>query len=600
MTTSTTSGARGESFADVARRLGSIGGVPVPPTSTDAQVMALMMQGGISVAQDMVENRLDPLYADLHLFGPTSAYVGEQDSQEGTYIIAKPVARDTIVAAIRVAGGSVGGMLRIVAFTAAGAATASATATIGANAPWQQLELSDEITVPANGYVGIDAAGGVYRHGSGGAWDVGAFYAAQAATSFNPNGQVYGTRLGIEILQHSLVIVADDFQAAQDTVATLLSMTRPATFYAGRQSQPTNAGALTGGATLMLGQQIPTDGRVSRIEVFAGSAGGSMAIKRFVLIDNANGSRTATQVGTDYVVTLTAGQLNSFDIDDFGVNGGEYLAFFAPDNAIRNTADPETNFAWFFGGGGNRSTFTIDAGNTGSHSRLEVRILVTVQGLKEEILRDSESPPAEGNDRIVRRFTTSDGTLRAAIGFQNTDSQQPQGGFYRVYNATGDSHFDFTSYQYGAAINGYGRWGHFMEFQLESDVEPEAHPELSIRHRTGGPKGSGKGSRSQTRNSPDTVGFGISFFDDDDPHLWLEDNGHPDIPMTIGYKHPRANGSHYFSLGGVVRFRVEQNSVLIPNSAEPDTPEAGGRLFVQDGALKFKGSSGTVTTIAPA
>ena len=36
--------------------------------------------------------------------------------------------------------------------------------------------------------------------------------------------------------------------------------------------------------------------------------------------------------------------------------------------------------------------------------------------------------------------------------------------------------------------------------------------------------------------------------------------------------------------------------------AEPATPASGGVLYVDaaDGALKFKGSSGTVTTIAPA
>ena len=34
------------------------------------------------------------------------------------------------------------------------------------------------------------------------------------------------------------------------------------------------------------------------------------------------------------------------------------------------------------------------------------------------------------------------------------------------------------------------------------------------------------------------------------------------------------------------------------NQATPATPSGGGTLFVQGGALKFIGSSGTVTTIA--
>lgn len=38
----------------------------------------------------------------------------------------------------------------------------------------------------------------------------------------------------------------------------------------------------------------------------------------------------------------------------------------------------------------------------------------------------------------------------------------------------------------------------------------------------------------------------------------------------------------------------------IANSAEPDTPTGGGVLYVEAGALKFKGSSGTVTTLGVA
>jgi hypothetical protein len=48
--------------------------------------------------------------------------------------------------------------------------------------------------------------------------------------------------------------------------------------------------------------------------------------------------------------------------------------------------------------------------------------------------------------------------------------------------------------------------------------------------------------------------------------------------------------------------RIEQDrSVFVANaSAEPATPSGGGVFYVQDGALKYKGSSGTVTTIANA
>lgn len=39
---------------------------------------------------------------------------------------------------------------------------------------------------------------------------------------------------------------------------------------------------------------------------------------------------------------------------------------------------------------------------------------------------------------------------------------------------------------------------------------------------------------------------------------------------------------------------------FIANSTEPATPSGGGTLFVQAGALKYKGSSGTVTTLGAA
>jgi hypothetical protein len=46
---------------------------------------------------------------------------------------------------------------------------------------------------------------------------------------------------------------------------------------------------------------------------------------------------------------------------------------------------------------------------------------------------------------------------------------------------------------------------------------------------------------------------------------------------------------------------VNTPSVTIPNQSEaPPTPTNGGTLFVQDGALKFIGSAGTVTTIGQA
>lgn len=49
-----------------------------------------------------------------------------------------------------------------------------------------------------------------------------------------------------------------------------------------------------------------------------------------------------------------------------------------------------------------------------------------------------------------------------------------------------------------------------------------------------------------------------------------------------------------------VMFSATAPLQFIANSAEPATPSGGGTLYVQAGALKYKGSSGTVTTLGAA
>ena len=50
------------------------------------------------------------------------------------------------------------------------------------------------------------------------------------------------------------------------------------------------------------------------------------------------------------------------------------------------------------------------------------------------------------------------------------------------------------------------------------------------------------------------------------------------------------------------RFRWDSNGNHTINNtlSAPSTPTGGGTLYVEGGALKFRGSSGTVTTVAPA
>lgn len=55
------------------------------------------------------------------------------------------------------------------------------------------------------------------------------------------------------------------------------------------------------------------------------------------------------------------------------------------------------------------------------------------------------------------------------------------------------------------------------------------------------------------------------------------------------------------SVGGTSMFNIDNTGdVFLANTSAPSTPTGGGYLFVESGALKYKGSSGTVTTIAAA
>lgn len=84
----------------------------------------------------------------------------------------------------------------------------------------------------------------------------------------------------------------------------------------------------------------------------------------------------------------------------------------------------------------------------------------------------------------------------------------------------------------------------------------------------------------------------------------------------LGYGVNHADVAYYPNGGstkGHIRFSVTGGSIVnspnarigvltvfLANTLEPATVVGGGVIYVESGALKFKGSSGTVTTIAPA
>jgi hypothetical protein len=221
-------------------------------------------------------------------------------------------------------------------------------------------------------------------------------------------------------------------------------------------------------------------------------------------------------------------------------------------------------------GAGDTSGFTTAGPSTGA--RFEVRITVEHIAFDQSVLKRVDGALATGIDTIVREYR-SNNLVRASIGYQNVDSNDPQAGFFRVHGASHDSQFDFTTYQFGGAIISYGAQGHFFELQLESDTQPAAQPELSVRHRTGG---ANLGARIQARNGGDTIGLGINFQTDADPHIWLED--HASTPLTLGYYHPKAAGAHVFKLAGAEKARVTANGLRssVPTYADNAAALAGG------------------------
>jgi hypothetical protein len=76
--------------------------------------------------------------------------------------------------------------------------------------------------------------------------------------------------------------------------------------------------------------------------------------------------------------------------------------------------------------------------------------------------------------------------------------------------------------------------------------------------------------------------------------------------VTVGSGVAGVEGDHFGSGPGVKASSTSGPAihaagyVFLANHAEPATPTDGGVLYVESGSLKYKGSSGTVTTLGPA
>jgi len=73
----------------------------------------------------------------------------------------------------------------------------------------------------------------------------------------------------------------------------------------------------------------------------------------------------------------------------------------------------------------------------------------------------------------------------------------------------------------------------------------------------------------------------------------LQLRGTANVGITIG-------SSTVTIESGITSLVISQVSTLLNQTAPSGTPSGGGYLYVESGELKYKGSSGTVTTIAAA
>jgi hypothetical protein len=117
-----------------------------------------------------------------------------------------------------------------------------------------------------------------------------------------------------------------------------------------------------------------------------------------------------------------------------------------------------------------------------------------------------------------------------------------------------------------------------------------------------GKSGSGTGVSGQSTSGTGVSGFAVA---------GMGVNG-----FTMGSGTAGVEGDHYGTGPGVLGTGVSgpgvqgtstsgpaihaAGYVFLANHAEPATPSGGGVLYVESGSLKYKGSSGTVTTLGPA
>ena len=351
-----------------------------------------------------------------------------------------------------------------------------------------------------------------------------------------------------------------------DRLAMLASYTP---VWYGRSETPV-AATPTGGSTYAIANPTLGFSRISRFWIYGGSSGGTVKLQYF-----AKNGDVFTRDSDVLELTVVANQLNDFtDLldEDISADGNRHLGVYVPDNVGRYTPLARADSGGWYYGTGDLSTFTNP--NITPQNRLEWGFEVEEYRITQLIPQVLDGPASTGYESIVTQWT-NEGTVKAEVGFQDVDDQDPQAGFMRVYSGLHETWFDLSTYQYGGTIKGWGTNGHTIELQLAGDGDLDRNPEFSVRHRVGG---TDRGSRIQTRNGNDTVGFGLNFQTDADPHLWLEDH-QSDTPATLGIYHPQSTGAIVSKIGGSEIHRVRLSG-LLTTVAEAGSADTVAHEFV--------------------
>jgi fructose-specific component phosphotransferase system IIB-like protein len=382
------------------------------------------------------------------------------------------------------------------------------------------------------------------------------------------------------------------------------------------QTQLDNKQPLDADLTAIAGLTSAAD----RLPYFTGS--GTAALATFTaagraIVDDADAAaqRTTLGLGTAAVLnaTLTAGRL-------FYATGGAFApaaALFYNPAGLHLTvtcADPTYGAITIFGDSGQTANMLLVSNNVGTSHFIVGPPVVAGNSVNNNNLRVIATLPAvmTAETRAVNFAITSAGTdafpqsaLYSQLAGGYTGSNQTLAIQARNDAAgTGNTYTGSTAVSYRLQNANFG----VRAFTLGSTTGINCGVMGSSYNATGANYG-GWFSATQSTTAP-TLNVGSANF-----ALGATTNcaGYFGLQQLATaaptYTNTALIATNGTTTGNIVEFRdnatvmfqiLDGGTIFIGNQSAPGTPTGGGYLYVESGALKYKGSSGTVTTIAAA